>query len=93
MASLADIILGKSEPAKKQEEAVADKLFSNQTPGEYTPTQLDEGLSTAPQTLGGVFAESVRGGSAQLTSDLKGLKALVTFIRSQEAAQRKLSYS
>tara|TARA_A100001388_G_scaffold248943_1_gene209317 strand:+ start:6084 stop:12788 length:6705 start_codon:yes stop_codon:yes gene_type:complete len=92
MASLADIILGKSEPAKKQEEAVADKLFSNQTPGEYTPTQLDEGLSTAPQTLGGVFAESVRGGSAQLTSDFERFKGLGNLLLGdQEAAQRNLA--
>ena len=92
MASLADIILGKSEPAKKQEEAVADKLFSNQTPGQYTPTQLDEGLSTAPQTLGGVFAESVRGGSAQLTSDVERFKGLGNLLLGdQEAAQRNLA--
>ena len=92
MASLADIILGKSEPAKKQEEAVADKLFSNQTPGQYTPTQLDEGLSTAPQTLGGVFAESVRGGSAQLTSDVERFKGLGNILLGdQEAAQRNLA--
>jgi hypothetical protein len=64
-----------------------------------TPTTLakaeraeDVTLDRSPQTLGEVFADSVRGGTAQLTSDFEKFKGLGNIITGdQEAAQDNLA--
>ena len=64
-----------------------------------TPTTLakaeraeDVTFDRSPQTLGGVFAESVRAGTAQLTSDFERFKGVANIVTGDEkAAQDNLA--
>ena len=81
--TLASLILGNpKDVSSRQKQAVA--LAEN--------PNVSELIDTSPQGFGEIFAESVRGGGAQLTADFNRFKGIGNLIiGDDEAAQRNLA--
>ena len=81
--TLASLILGNpKDVSSRQKQAVAQAENPN----------VSELIDTSPQGFGEIFAESVRGGGAQLTADFNRFKGIGNLIiGDDEAAQRNLA--
>ena len=85
-AKLVKLIVGNQDDASaKQKKAIGEATAPTQDTPEIT-------FDKSPQTLGQVFAESVRGGQAQLTTDYETFKGLGNIVLGNtEAAENNLA--
>lgn len=91
--TLADAIFGTPEAVAGQEERVDKELVRMETERvSPTSTPLREDIDDAPQGLGDIFVNAVRGGGTQLSGDFQRFQGVGNLLLGrEEAAERNLN--